>query len=175
MSQGDQMTRECEARLRDLVPKGEEVVATGTADEFPEPKGDLGVQGDWRLLLITEKRILMADWSKPEAAHEEILFKDIGRWGDGQQYHRYVMTLDHPPAPISHGSKTSLLRRWFRKDELRAETRKTLRFSHRDSKAALALRAALERRATPHEDLVLSETSRAERTAGNTATLQSGE
>jgi hypothetical protein len=97
MTSGQQMKNDCEARLRASIADEEPVVAVGTADEFPQASGDLGVQGHWRFLLVTTRRLLFADWSKPDAPHEEIAFNAVAEWSDGTQYHRYVMTLKHPP------------------------------------------------------------------------------
>jgi hypothetical protein len=72
LTRGQQMKRDCAARLRELLFAGEEVLAVGTADEFREAKGDLGGQGAWKLMLLADQRVLFANWAKREAGYEEI-------------------------------------------------------------------------------------------------------
>lgn len=174
MTPGQEMRKECEARLRALVSDHEDVLAIGLADEFPEPLGDLGGQGKWRLLVATSERLLSADWSKPERSHEEIGFADVSAWFDGMQYHRYIMTLQHPPmtgeerlpahrfGPFRSRDRSSTIVR----------TTTTLRFSQRDTDVAKALRAVLRERDLPHGELPLVELSREERTRGSHVELR---
>lgn len=168
------MRKECETRLRRLVPADEQVIAVGTADEFLEPTGDLGVQGQWRFLLVTSERLLLADWSKPDRPHEDIAFDEVVRWADELQYHRYAMTLSHPPL-IRHELVPAHRFLWFawgNASEPWTRTTTTLRFSHRETATARALRAALEDRHVLHEALLLNEVSREERTRGSHVQLR---
>ena len=161
------MKEECEARLRRLVTANERVLAVGTADEFKEPRGDLGVQGRFRFLVVTNGRLLFANWARPRASHEEIRWDDVTGWADGTQYHRYVMTLRHPPMTRLE-KETAHKFLWIQwGTSLRPHTRSTttLRFSQRHTDAANALRAQLEEIAIPHRKILLEEPSRSERTA----------
>jgi hypothetical protein len=169
MTPGQQMRKECDARLRALVSADEQVLAVGTADEFREPQGDLGVQGQWRFLLVTSSTLLFANWAKPDAPHEEITFDEVTRWADGTQYHRYVITLTHPPMTRQEHvpAHRVLWFAWGNAFEIRTRTTTTVRFSHRGTAAAKALRAALEERRIAHHSLVLEEVSREERTRGS--------
>ncbi len=169
MTPGQQMRKECEARLRALVSADEQALAVGTADEFREPQGDLGVQGQWRLLLVTNSRLLFANWAKPHALHEEIAFDEVTQWADGTQYHRYVITLTHLPMTRHEHvpAHRVLWFAWGNAFKLRTRITTTLRFSHRGTAAAEALNAALEERNIAHYSLVLKELSREERTRGS--------
>jgi hypothetical protein len=71
------MKNDCEARLRASIADEEPVVAVGTADEFPQASGDLRVQGHWRFLLVTTRRLLFADWSKPDALRAALHERNI--------------------------------------------------------------------------------------------------
>ncbi len=171
---GQDMRKDCEARLRGLVRDDERVVAVGTADEFPPASGDFSSQGSWRFLVVTTDRLLFADWSEPHQPHEEITFDEVTRWADGTQYHRYVMTLNHPV--ITRKKRVPAHRllwfQWGSVLEPRSRTQTTLRFSHRDTDAAGALRVALYERKIPHESLMLPEVSREERTRGSHVELR---
>jgi hypothetical protein len=159
------MRGECEARLRAPVHEGEDVLAVGTAHEFAAPEGDLGVQGRWRFVLVTKQRLLLADWSRPESPHEEIAFAGVTEWRDGTQHHRYVLWLRH--AEI--GGRVPASRRGFslrRGPAARSSNETTLRFSHRDTAAATALRGAFGARSVPHGSLALAEEPRTTRTYG---------
>lgn len=173
MTPGQRMRKECETRLRQLVTADERIVAVGTADEFPEPTGDLGVQGRWRFLLVTSERLLFADWSKPDRPHEDITFDEVARWADGVQYHRYAITMTHPPLTRDEfvSAHRFLWFKWGDASKPGSRSSTTLRFSHRDTAAAKSLRAALEQRHVPHETLLLKEVSREERTRGSHVTL----
>lgn len=175
MTSGQRMRRECEARLRALAGEGEEVVAVGTADEFAEPSGDLGVQGHWRFLVVTNRRLLFADWSTSDAPHEEIAFGEVPWWADGTQYHRYVVTLAHPPLSRNEWAPAHrfLGMEWGNAYKPRRRTQTALRFSHRDTAAAKALRHALHERGVPHEALTLTEIPREERIRGSRVELRS--
>lgn len=174
MTAGQDMRKDCEARLRALVRDDERVVAVGTADELPQASGDLSSSGSWRFLVVTTERLLFADWSKPDQPHEQIAFDEVDRWADGTQYHRYVITLNHPA--ISREERVPAHRllwlEWGNTFEARSRTQTTLRFSHRDTDAGSALRAALKERKIPHEPLMLPEVSREERTRGSHAELR---
>lgn len=168
------MQKRCRERLRNLVADDEAVLAAGSADEFAEPSGDLGVQGQWRMLVVTESRLLLADWSRPQDPHEEIAFDEVTGWSDGSQYHRYVICLEHPPmirmewAPAHRflGLESGNAR------EPRSRTTTTLRFSHRDTDAAKALREVLTDVAVTHGELSLPKMSREERTRGSHVELR---
>lgn len=174
MSEGTDMQRRCEERLRSLVADDETVLAVGAADEFAQPAGDLGVQGRWRTLVVTEKRLLLADWSRPQDPHEEITFDQVKGWSDGSQYHRYVICLKHPPMTRMEWAPAHrfLGLEWGNAREPRTRTTTTLRFSHRETEAAKALRTVLGARAVSHGELSLPEVSREERTRGSHVELR---
>lgn len=168
MGSKDDAGRASEERLRRLVPAGEDVVAVGAADEFPDDAEDFGGQGHRRFLVVTMQRLLVTDWSR-SGADEEIVFDELGKWADGTQYHRYVVTLTHPSMTRNERvpAHRFLWFEWGDAYEPRSRSTTTLRFSHRDTAAATALRLALQAGGASHEALALKEVSREERTRGS--------
>lgn len=59
------MKKECEARLRELVPESETIVAVGTAEELRKLGPDIGSGGGWTFVVVTLERVLFADWGHP--------------------------------------------------------------------------------------------------------------
>jgi hypothetical protein len=168
-SPGTNLRKVCEKRLRALLPEDEPVIAVGTAETRRDLEGDIAEAGRWTFLVVTEHRVVHADWGRHSAPHEEIVFDDVATWADGHQYHRYAMTIEHPPLPrLERGPAHQFLWfRWGRKlvEHNRGET--NLVFSHSDTAAAKALRNALLSLERPHGSLELEERTRAERTAGS--------
>ena len=174
MSAGRDLRNRFEARLRSHVTNNEPVLAVGTAEEFPSAAADFSGQGSFRFLLVTAQRLLFGDWSRPEQPYEDIVFDDVTRWSDGTQYHRYVVSLQHGPLTRDEWAPahTILWFRWGGSTRPRTRTSTTLRFSHREAKAARALRKALSERGRPHETLLLPEVAREQRLRGSQAELR---
>lgn len=167
---GTELREACEKRLRALLPEDEAVIAVGTAETRRNLEGDISTAGRWTFLVVTGHRLVHADWGHGEnAPHEEIVFDDVARWADGEQYHRYAVTIEYPPVARLERSPGHhfLWFRWGRKvvEHSRGET--NLVFSHRDTAAAKTLRNRLESHERPHGSLELEERTRAERTEGS--------
>ena len=163
----------CEARLRDLLTAGEEVLAVGTADEFRHATEDFSPQGRGRFLVVTSQRLLMTEYSD-DAATEAIPFDDLVAWADGSQYHRYVVKLSHPPMERLERvpAHRFLWVEWGTASKPVTRETTTLRFSHGGTAAAAALRRALGNSAVAHETLALVEVPRGERMKGSFGYLQ---
>jgi hypothetical protein len=147
MSPGTRMKKECEARLRKLVPTDESVVAVGTAEELRSLGADIGSGSGWTLVVVTSERLLFAPWDSPNEPHEEIRLDDVIRWASGTQYNSEALVLTRP-------SKS-------RRQQVPART--IFRFSRPDAQVAKALHTALSARSVPHESLQFQERSREER------------
>lgn len=110
----------------------------------------------------------------PDSRHHEIALEEVSRWADGTQYNCYAVVLSHPPmARREHQPAHRFL--WFKWGNASAERQRTttiFRFSRRDTKAAQALRTALEQRNIPHQALQLDEVSREQRTRGSRAVVR---
>lgn len=162
------MRRECDDRLRRLVGADERAIASGIATLLLAV--DDTAAGDWRFLVITDRRMLSAHWGHPDRPHEDLAFDAVTAWADGVQYHRYFVLVAHRPVtrwqPGTRWHQLALGR------SARAVTctSTVLRFSRRDTAAATALRAALSGREAPHQQLVLPQAPRDQRTRGSRAT-----
>ena len=167
MNQGPRLKRECDERLRSLVGAGERVLARGTATELRGVDDD--GSGDWRFLVMTDRRLLSAYWGHPGRPHEDLAFDDVTAWADGAQCHRYLFRLTHVPMTRPQEGLTLFGRRSVR-DVTRTIT--VLRFSRRDTAVASALRAAFSDLGAPHTKLALPERTRDERTRGNRVVMK---
>jgi hypothetical protein len=166
---GTDLRKACEERLRALLPDDERVVAVGTTETRADLQGDISTAGRWRFLVITQRRVVHADWGRDGAPHEEIVFEKVAGWADGEQYHRYAMTLEHPPLArrVRVPAHRFLWFRWGTRVVDVDKTETSFVFSHRDTAAAQALRELLERHNHPPGSLELEEKTRSERTAGS--------
>lgn len=163
------MRRDCETRLRDLVPQDEAIIAVGTAEELRKLGSYIGSGGGWTFLVVTTDRVLFALWGSPDRPHECIRLGEVASWAHGRQYNCYVLALTHPP--IARRQRVAPHRfLWFTWGDDEAEVTRTqtiFRFSRPETKAAKAIRAWLEERSLPHELLRFMERSREERMRGN--------
>ena len=168
LSPGARMKKDCEARLRRLAD-GETILALGTAEELQEIGAELGSGGGWTFVVLTSRRLLFANWARPDQPHREIALDEVSAWADGTQYHSYALVLTHPPkVRRQHAPAHRFL--WFAWGNAqvdRGHTTTIFRFSRRDTEAATALRSVLEHRRLGHEVLHFKEVSRAERTRGS--------
>lgn len=163
------MKEACEARLRALIPRQEPVVAVGTAEELKALETDVGSGGGWTFLVVTTSRLLFARWDHSDGPVGEIAFEDAGSWADGHQYNCYVVVVSHPPL-IRRERVAAHRFLWLKWGVTHADVARSatiLRFSRPGTKAAQALRSALESRGVTHETLRFRERSRAERTRGS--------
>lgn len=173
MSPGTRMKKECEAKLRGLVPADETVVGVGTAEELRSLGPDIGSGGGWTFIVVTSERLLFARWASPQKSHEEIRLNEVARWASGTQYNCEALVLSHPPMTRQQRVPAhSVL--WFKwgnteVDVTRAKT--IFRFSRPDTRVAKALHSALSARNVAHEPLHFEERSREERTRGSRALL----
>lgn len=145
----------------------------GTAGEFRDGTEDFSPQGHGLFLVVTSQRLLMTEYSD-DAANEAIPFDELLAWADGSQYHRYVVTLSHPPMHRNERvpAHRFLWIEWGTASKPRTRETTTLRFSHGGTAAAMALRGALESSAADHRALTLIEVPRRERTKGSFGYLQ---
>jgi len=97
VSPGIQMRRDCETRLRELVPPEETIVSVGTAEELRELRPNIGSGGGWTFVVVTDEQVLFALWGPPGKPHESIHLDEVTHWADGKQYNCYVLVLTHPP------------------------------------------------------------------------------
>lgn len=145
------MKKDCEARLRDLVPADETVVAVGTAEELRSLGSDIGSGGGWTFIVVTPERVLFARWDSPEKPHEDIRLDEVIHWAHGRQYNCHALVLTHPPMTRrQRGPARRIL--WFKWGEAEADivrTQTVFRFSRPDTEVAKTIRAALEARNVP--------------------------
>lgn len=174
LSPGVRDKKACEERLRALAGPGEEVVAVGTAEELRELKRDLGSGGGWTFMVLTDRRVLYAQWGSPQSNHDELQLDSITRWAHGTQYNVYAVMLEHPPRTrVERVPAHNLL--WFRWGNARRPVTRTqtiFRFSRKDTEVAKALRWSLEHRQLPVTVLEFHEASREERTLGTQVELR---
>jgi hypothetical protein len=169
------MKKDCEARLRALVPAGEAIAAAGTAAELRTLGRDIGSSSGVTFLVVTPRRVLFAPWVPSNQPHEEIPFDEVTRWADGVQYNSYVLALTHPPMTRREQVAAHNVL-WFHWGNAEADVTRTqtiFRFSRSTTAAAAALRAALEQLGVHHDLLSFKERSRDERTRGSHARLYS--
>jgi hypothetical protein len=175
VSPGIQMRRDCETRLRDLVPQDEAIIAVGTAEELRKLGSNIGSGGGWTFLVVTTDRVLFARWGSPRKPPESIRLDEVTHWSEGRQYNCYVLVLTHPP--ITRRQRVAPHRfLWFTWGDDEADVTRTqtiFRFSRPETKAAKAIRASLEERCLPHELLRFRERSREERTGGSSGLFRS--
>ena len=174
MSPGTRMKKECEERLRGLVPTDEPIVAVGTAEELRSLGSDIGSGGGWTFIVLTSKRLLFAPWGSPDKPHEEIRLDEVTRWASGTQYNCEALLLAHPPITRRQWMPAHkiLSFEWGNTegDVTRSET--IFRFSRPDTQLAKALHAAFAARSVAHRSLHFEEKSREERTRGSQVALR---
>jgi hypothetical protein len=165
------MKKDCEARLRDLVPAGETITAVGTAAELRRLDPDIGSGSGVTFLVVSPLRVLFAPWAPPKQPHEEIRLDEVTRWADGVQYNAYALALMHPPMTRREQVPAYKVL-WFKWGNAEADVTRTqtiFRFSRPGTEVAAALRSLLEQRAVPHDPLSFQERSREDRTRGSHA------
>jgi hypothetical protein len=167
------MKKECEARLRALVPADETVVAVGTAEELRRLGPDIGSGGGWTFVVVTLDRVLFADWGSPLKSHEEIRLDEVTSWAHGRQYNCYALALTHPSMTRRERvpAHRILWVSWGASDADVTRTQTMFRFSRPETEVAQALRIALEERELPDQLLRFKERSREERTRGSHTSL----
>jgi hypothetical protein len=168
------MKKECEARLRDLVPSNESVAAVGTAEELRSLGPDIGSGAGWTFIVVTPERLLIADWGSPERPHEEIRLDEVTRWSSGTQYNCEALVLTHSPLTRSQWVPAHRIL-WFRWGDAQADVTRSetvFRFSRPNTDVAQALHEALSTRKVPHKPLHFEEKTREERTRGSRALLR---
>jgi hypothetical protein len=168
------MRRDCETRLRELVPPKETIVAVGRAEELRELRPNIGSGGGWTFVVVTDEQVLFGRWGSPGKPHESIRLDEVTHWADGKQYNCYVLVLTHPPMTRREWVVAHRLL-WFKWGDDEADVTRTqtiFRFSRPETKAAKAIRASLEERRVPRERLRFKERSREERTRGSHVLLR---
>ncbi|MGH2826879.1 MAG: hypothetical protein ACRDKF_07890 [Actinomycetota bacterium] len=167
------MKKECEARLRELVPESETIVAVGTAEELRKLGPDIGSGGGWTFVVVTLERVLFADWGSPLTSHEEIRLDEVTSWAHGSQCNCYALALTHPPMTRRERvpAHRILWVSWGVSDADVTRTQTMFRFSRPETEVTQALRTALEERGVPDRLLRFKERSREERTRGSRTAL----
>jgi hypothetical protein len=171
MSLGARMKKECEVRLRGLVPTDETIVAVGTAEELRSLGAYIGSGSGWTFIVVTSERLLFARWGSAQRPHEEILFDEVTRWASGTQYNCEALVLTHPPMTRRQRVPAHRIL-WFQWGDAEADITRTqtiFRFSRPDTHVAKALHSALLARKVAHESLHFQERSREDRTRGSHA------
>lgn len=173
MTSGTLMKKECEERLRGLVPTDEPIVAVGTAEELRSLGRDIGSGGGWTFIVLTSERLLFAPWGLPHRPHEEIRLNEVTRWASGTQYNCEALVLTHPPMTRRQRMPGHKIL-WFEWGNAEADVTRTetiFRFSRPDTQVAKALHSELAARGVAHEALHFEERSREERTRGSHVVL----
>lgn len=173
MSPGMRLKKECEARLRGLVPTDESIVAVGTAEKLRSLGPDLGSGAGWTFIVVTPERLLFARWGSPEEPHEEIHFDAVTQWASGTQYNCLAVVLTHPPMTRREWVPAHKIL-WFKWGDVKADVTRTqtiFRFSRPDTQVATAIQADLTARGIPYELLRFAELSREARIGGSRAIL----
>jgi hypothetical protein len=169
------MRKDCDARLRALVPAGETITAVGTAAELRRLGPDIGSGSGVTFLVVSPLRVLFAPWTPPKQPHEEIRFDEVTRWADGVQYNAYALALTHPPMTRREQVPAHNVL-WFHWGNAQADVTRTqtiFRFSRPTTDLAIAMKSLLEDRGLHHHLLSFEERSREERTRGSHARLYS--
>jgi hypothetical protein len=165
------MKKECEARLRALVPSNESVAAIGTAEELRSLGPDIGSGGGWTLIVVTPERLLFASWGSPKKPHDEIRLDEVTRWASGTQYNCEAMVLTHSPRTRRQWVPAHRIL-WFQWGDAEADVTRSetvFRFSRPGTRVAQALHNLLSARRVPHRPLHFKEKTREERTRGSHA------
>jgi hypothetical protein len=171
------MKKECEARLRALLPAEEPVLAVGTATELLSLGPEVGSGGGGTFVVVTPVRLLFAPWASPHEAPEEIRFDEVTRWASGTQYNCKAVVLTHPPLKRRHRVPAHRFL-WFRWGDAETEVTRTetiLRFSRPDTRVAKAVASSLSLRSIVHEQLRFEERARDVRTRGSQTRLYARE
>jgi hypothetical protein len=168
------MKKECEARLRGLVPTDEPIAAVGTAEELRSLGPEIGSGGGWTFIVVTSERLLFAPWGSAQKPHEEIRLDEVTGWASGTQYNCEALVLTH--LPMTRRQRVPAHRiLWFEWGNAEADVTRTetiFRFSRPDTQVAKALHSALSARSVAHEPLHFEERSREERTRGSHVVLR---
>jgi hypothetical protein len=168
------MKKDCEARLRGLVPTDEHIAAVGTAEELQSLGPDIGSGSGWTFVVVTTERVLFARWDSPQEPHEEIELNEVKRWASGTQYNREALVLTHLPMTRRERAPARKIL-WFEWPAAQAEITRTetiFRFSRPDTEVAKALHSALSLRGIAHTQLHFEEKPRRERIRGSHAVLR---
>jgi hypothetical protein len=168
------MKKECEMRLRELVPADETIAAVGTAEELDELGLDIGSGNGWTFIVVTSERLLFARWgSTTQRPHEEIRLDEVTQWASGTQYNCEALVLTH--LPMTRRQRVPAHRvlgfEWGNSEEDVMRTQTIFRFSRPDTQVATALHTELSGREVAHEHLHFEEKSREERTYGSSVEL----
>jgi hypothetical protein len=169
------MKKDCEARLRDLVPADETIAAVGTAQELRSLRADIGSGGGVTFLVVTARRVLFAPWAPAKQPHEQIRFDEVSRWADGVQYNAYAVALTHPPMTRREQVPAHKVL-WFQWGNAEADVTRTqtiFRFSRPTTEVAMAMRSLLQEQGVHHDLLSFEERSREDRMRGSHARLMS--
>ena len=153
------MKKDCEARLRALIPNDEAVVAVGTAEELRELGPEIGSA---RLNSET---------------HYEIRFDEVKQWASGTQSHRLTIVLTHLPMSRRLWVPAHKIL-WYQWGNAVADfslTQTIFRFSRPATQVAKAIHSALAERGVPYQPLHFKERSREERTRGSRSRLYASE
>jgi hypothetical protein len=167
------MRKECEVRLRGLVPAGETIAAVGTAEELRSLGANIGSGGGFTFIVVTSERLLFARWSSTQRPHEEIWLDEVTHWASGTQYNCEALVLTHPPTTRRQRVPAHRIL-WFEWGNAEAGVTRTqtiFRFSRPDTRVAKALHSALSARNVAYEPLHFEERSREDRTRGSQSQL----
>ena len=173
VSPGTRMRQECSARLLALVDADEQVVAKGTVDEMKELRHHIDSGGGWTFLVLTDRRMLFAPWTRSGRDCEQIVLDEVSAWTEATQQHRYAIALSHPPMTRVERvpAHNVLWLHWGNAWAERTRTETVFRFSQANGALAQAMRDELTRRDLPHDQLQLSSPTREERTRGSHSVL----
>jgi hypothetical protein len=107
------MKKECEVRLRGLVPEDETIAAVGTAEELRSLGANIGSGGGWTFIVVTSERLLFADWGSRQSPHEEIRLDEVTHWASGTPIQLRGVGANasaHDPAAMGAGPQDPVVR-----------------------------------------------------------------
>jgi hypothetical protein len=137
---------EADRRLSSRLEPGEAVLARGRFDEPNAPGQDLPTGGH-RYLLVTDRNIRWT--TRGDDAWLDLA--SVSDYSEATQFHRYALKLRHAPierrawAPAHH----VLWWRWGNAEAVVQSSETTFVFSHRETKAARAIRDRLTELGVP--------------------------
>ena len=137
----------CEAHLRVGLEPDERVIAVGRCEDITA-LGDIDSGGAaWTFVMVTDRRLRWVPYVRLRY-ETNVGLDGVSAVFDQTSAHRYAMTLHHAPVRAFRDvpAHRFLWFQWGNAEAVRTLGTTTLAFSRRDTAAALALRAELDRR-----------------------------
>ena len=142
-----QRLESCEADLRARLDPDERVIALGRCEDITA-RGDIDSGGAaWTFVMVTDRRLRWVPYVRLRY-ETNVDLDGVTAVFEQTSAHRYAMTLHHAPVRALRDvpAHRFLWFQWGNAEAVRTLLVTTMAFSRRDTAAALALRAALDRR-----------------------------